>query len=641
MRRLASLLAALLLALCGAAAAEEAILGYDQHVAVGADGVLDVTETITVRAEGRDIRRGIFRDFPLYFEDGQGRRQEVGFDFEGATLNGAPVPSRLEWTRTGVRIYLGDPERFLPSGTHSYRLSYETSRQIRFFDDHDELYWNVTGNEWAFPIERARVEVVLPGGSDALAPAPKRLLAFTGPVGAQGEDYRARVTDTGAVVETTRRLGPGEGLTIVAGLRKGVVAPPSATETFWYEHRGQILAAGGVLLVLGYYLWAWNRVGRDPRRGVVIPLFSAPKGVSPALANYIHHKGFSDAGWTALSATCVDLAVKGHLTFEDLSGKVRLEPTGKAVGRDLVAGEREVATWFADQRRPLTLSKAEGTRVQALGSLHRTAIERENRGKFYLRNGGHSAFGVLLSIAAAAAMLVFGGFGEDDFLTIPVALFATVWLGVAAAGIGALLKRLGLRSGTGYNLLATLAVVAAVGWIVDVFAGATGLAADRLLPGALIALVAVNGLFLWLMGAPTLEGRALMDKIEGLKMYLSVAEADRMNMAGAPEMTPTRYETLLPYAIALGVEKPWTAAFNAWLATAAAGAAAAAYQPGWYHGDGFSSGRGFSDTVTDDLGRMAQSFASSLPTPKSSSSGFSSGGGGSGGGRGGGGGGGW
>ncbi len=150
----------------------------------------------------------------------------------------------------------------------------------------------------------------------------------------------------------------------------------------------------------------------------------------------------------------------------------------------------------------------------------------------------------------------------------------------------------------------------------------------------------VNLLFFYIMGAPTPLGRKLMDGIEGLRIYLTLAEKDRMNMAGAPTMSPNHFEKLLPYAVALGVEKPWSQAFETWLASAAAGAAAANYSPGWYHG---SNPGGFSDRIGGFSSSMASTIASTIPTPPPSSSSSSSGfsGGSSGGGGGGGGGGGW
>lgn len=149
-------------------------------------------------------------------------------------------------------------------------------------------------------------------------------------------------------------------------------------------------------------------------------------------------------------------------------------------------------------------------------------------------------------------------------------------------------------------------------------------------------IVLTNAIFFFLMGAPTPLGRKLMDGIEGLRLYLTVAEKDRMNMAGAPQMSPKHFETLLPYAVALGVEKPWSRAFETWLAAATAGAAAA-YTAAWYHGDGFGT---FGDRIGGFSSGMASTIQSTLPAPtSSSSSGFS--GGSSGGGGGGGGGGGW
>ncbi|KAG1650453.1 Glycine--tRNA ligase beta subunit [Nymphon striatum] len=97
------------------------------------------------------------------------------------------------------------------------------------------------------------------------------------------------------------------------------------------------------------------------------------------------------------------------------------------------------------------------------------------------------------------------------------------------------------------------------------------------------------------MGAPTQIGQKRAAEIDGLKRYLSVAEEDRMNMMGSPEMSPKHYETLLPYAVALGVEKPWSNAFQGWLAAAVAAGAAGAMA---YHGPRWYSGRDFSpDTI--------------------------------------------
>jgi uncharacterized membrane protein len=148
-------------------------------------------------------------------------------------------------------------------------------------------------------------------------------------------------------------------------------------------------------------------------------------------------------------------------------------------------------------------------------------------------------------------------------------------------------------------------------------------------------------IFFLLMPAPTVEGRKLMDQIDGFKMYVETAEKERLNMVGEPPMTVTRFESILPFAIALGIEKPWSHYFESELARNAVADAVhgSAYSPRWYSGSDFSS-RGFSSGLSAMAAGMSAAMIAAQPA-SSSSSGFSSGGGGSGGGGGGGGGGGW
>jgi hypothetical protein len=166
--------------------------------------------------------------------------------------------------------------------------------------------------------------------------------------------------------------------------------------------------------------------------------------------------------------------------------------------------------------------------------------------------------------------------------------------------------------------------------------------ADHPFPFALVGTFAtVNGLFLYLLRAPTDIGRKVMDQIDGLRLYLQTAEEARLNM-NAPEITAERFEALLPYAVALEVEKPWAEAFQKALARAHPGEAAPAYSPAWSGGRAWS-GNTIGSAVTSSVAAATGAFASAVPAPSSDSSGFSSGGGGggSGGGGGGGGGGGW
>ena len=125
---------------------------------------------------------------------------------------------------------------------------------------------------------------------------------------------------------------------MVAEIPASAVDPPNANKLLWYEifdNRQWIFGGIGLALVLVYYLAAWMAVGRDPRGGTIIPLFYPPKGISPALANYIRDWGFGREKWRAFTAAALSLAVRGLLQFDDRGGSLTLKATGKAAARGL------------------------------------------------------------------------------------------------------------------------------------------------------------------------------------------------------------------------------------------------------------------------------------------------------------------
>ncbi|MDJ0930316.1 DUF2207 domain-containing protein [Breoghania sp.] len=560
---------------------------------IEADGTLRVTETIEVSVEGNQIKRGIYRDFPLTFRDGGGTRHRVDFELLSVTRDGTPEPYKENRSGDDVRIYIDDPDgRLAHHHHHLYAITYETTRQIRFFDDHDELYWNVTGQEWAFPIDAVTARVVLPEGVTAI-----KWTAFTGRFGEKGQDWIVAKDNGGRelIFSTTRPLSVNEGLSVAVAMPKGTIATPTSAESvgyFWLDHRGEIVAIAGLALVFAYFCWAWLRVGRDPKPGTTIPLFSAPEGVSPALADYIYNNGFSDGGWRALSAACINLAVKGYLELADLESEPVLTTTGEKDDpengiRSLPPGEAAVIKTLG--HRPLKLTKENGKRVQMLGTKFSSAIVGENRGRFFKSNAAYWLPDFLLSILAVAALLFFGNLGETDII-----FFVIVMTFVTMATL--ILVKLALTTIRNRSVSQVVQFILTMA-VLLIFAGSVGTQITSLAfategtPFIIVSIVALlwgNTLFYHLMGAPTALGREMLDELEGLKLYLSVAERERMNMRGAPEMSPSHFETLLPYAIALRVEKPWSETFQSWLVSAAAaGPTAASYSPVWYHGAHF------------------------------------------------------
>jgi Predicted membrane protein (DUF2207). len=221
MRRIVAAIA-VTVALCFAqtARAQEIIRAYNSQVEINPDGSIDVTESITVHAEGNQIRRGIYRDFPTQYEDSHGNRVNVALEVIGVERNGAREPWFTEKMTNGVRINTGN-DSFLPvPADYTYKLRYRTTRQLGFFADHDELYWNAIGTGWVFPIESSTVVVRLP------SPVPVDKLhaeGYTGPQGAKGTAYTAEIPEPGVARYTlTQPLGPYEGFTIVLSFPKGI-----------------------------------------------------------------------------------------------------------------------------------------------------------------------------------------------------------------------------------------------------------------------------------------------------------------------------------------------------------------------------------------------------------------------------------
>ncbi len=658
MRRLAGVIIAVALAIgCGHAAATEAILNYDAAVSLAKDGELTVTERIRVRAEGTQIKRGIFRDFPLVFMDAERKLHEVPFTLLDVTRDGKAEPHFTERQNNGyIRIYAGDKDTLLPAGEHTYVITYRTSRQVRWFDGKPEFNWNVTGNFWNFPIYAAsyRLELV-----DKLRPT--RFIAFTGPRGARGNDWRGAIGNDGVLnVATTKPLAAGEGLTVVAALPDGAVTPPTQADEFWWtlrDQRGWILGGGGFIAVLIYYIMAWRAVGRDPRPGTIIPLFYPPKDVSPGLANYIDNWGFGRHKWRAFTAAALSLAVRGLIRFDqDAAAKsLTLKSTGKTATGGTMAlpdGERAIETWVNGHGGRIVIDKANGTKVAEIGEKFTTAIETENKNRFFRRNLGWVVAGAAMTVALIGGIIAFGGMRDEDIVIIAVTGFAGVWLGMFLVPFAMMIFS-GSAVHAIFRTMLTLVVLAIFGTIAFGFVG-TVLLNDLsgLLPAALSfveghalpfllvgAFSALNGLFVYLMRAPTALGRPVMDQLAGFKLYLQTAESDRLNLQ-APEITAERFEALLPYAVALSVEKPWSEAFAAALKRAHPDDAdpMSHYQPGWSSGGW--SGPNFASTVASTVAATSSALASAVPV-SSGSSGFSSGGGGSGGGGGGGGGGGW
>ena len=616
-----------------AASAEERILDYRSDIAVQADSSLLVTETITVRAEGNQIQRGIYRDFPTRYQGARGSQVRVGFELLGVTRDGATEAAVTESVSNGVRIRIGQEDVFIPLGEHRYVIRYRTTRQIGRFADYDELYWNVTGNGWVFPIDRAEARITLPSPA-----AFGQRAVYTGPEGASGKQAQVVSERPGEIAfQTTGPLGPYEGLTVAVAWPKGVIAEASADQQWrWWlaDYGPPIVGALALAAILGFYLYAWKRAGRDPRPGTVVPLFSPPDDLSPAAMRYVWKMGADNR---AFAAALVDLGVKGHVRLVEEDGgwfssdKTRIERL--AATEPLPDAEQSMLTQLAMTGDSVVMERANHAKFSAAKKMLDSAFKRQFEGKLFHLNWGWVAAGFLIFVAGIwlTAAAVAAATGAVDLTMIALSL--------GGLAVAAMLSMLINNSRTVGKCLLVIGVFLSGG--LALFTGApvffAALESGWLWPiGLPLFSLAVVISAIWWMSAPTLEGRKVLDRIAGFRQYLSIAERERLDRMTAPEDTPEIFERYLPYAIALGVENRWADRFRGVLAAAQVQGQAQGFA--WYSG----SGNPWDDTgsFVDDVGSSLASTISSASTAPGSSSG-SGGGGSSGGGGGGGGGGGW
>jgi uncharacterized protein (TIGR04222 family) len=569
------------LLLSATALADERILEFHSDILVLRDGWIEVTERITVRAENKRIQRGIYRDIPTEYTDSLGNDHVVTLEPLSVLRNDQPEAFHATDYYNGVRIYFGRSDRFVAVGEHTYTFRYRASRMLGFFEQHDELYWNVTGLDWAFPIDRASATV-----SFAFEPQTDEVFveAYTGAAGSTARDYSASIDDLQQVTfVTTRKMPAHHGLTIVVGWPKGYVDEPDEMQRLGWvlkDNANLLAALGGLLLLLAYYIPVWLYFGKDPAAGVLVTRYAPPAGFSPASLRYIRQMYYDDK---AMTAAVVNLAVKGYLCinaavkpsgFFNFGSKENEHSLSKLTPAEnappLAPGERELYDELFHEGNTVVLEQDNHERLGEARSAHEKSLRADYREKYFRKNG-------LLNVPA--------------MLVVMLATFVSLTVG----------------GGPTFLVIVTV-----------------------------IVMFVVTVAFAIIMKRPTMRGRKLLDEMAGFRDYLEVAERDELNLRNPPEKTPALFEAFLPYALALGVDQQWAEKFAAVLA-ATHRSDGKAYSPTWYNGSW--SVTNLASSTSQLSSSLNTAISSSVKPPGSSSGG--GGGGSSGGGGGGGGGGGW
>ena len=489
----------LLLAAPAAAQRTLVIQSFDATIEVSADGSILVEEVIVPRFTGS--WNGIYRTIPVQYRTPQGLNYTLRLDVEGATGEEGRelrIESSRERHYRKLRIWVPDAS----DTTKTVKLRYRVANALRFFEEHDELYWNVTGDEWDVPIEAASAHVTLPGEVTGV-----RATAFRGAYGST-EQAAVSIEPSGVRVDATGGLAFREGLTVVVGWNPGVVHRPTATERTVSTLYSNLPLAIPPLIFVGM-LWLWRAKGRDPELAPIATQYEPPSHLTPAELGTLAD-GKPDM--RDITATIVDLAVRGYLHITEVKDEHLF---GLLSSRDYTFTLKQPRSSWG------TLKTHERDLLGSIFGSSESVTLSDLKNKFYKHLPGlkNSLYGMLV---------------KDGFYTGRPDRVRALYI-IAAIVVGVLLVVL---SGT---VMAALGMQPAAGIVAGILSG-------------LIMLI-----FGWFMPSRTVRGTRELEKVLGFQEFLSRVEADRIERT---VKTPEMFEKYLPFAMALGVEDNWAKAFE-------------------------------------------------------------------------------
>jgi uncharacterized membrane protein YgcG len=474
---------------------------FDADIAVERDGDIDVTERIQAHFTGE--WNGLYRKVPVQYRTPQGFNWSIRLELVSATDDlGAPL--RTETSREGHYVIYKVWVPGARDATRTVLLRYRAKNALRFFEEHDELYWNVTGDEWDVALGMVTARIALPAGATGI-----RATSFNGAYGSTATEAAVTVEDTGVRIVMPRKLEFREGLTAVVGWDKGLVPEPTAT-----DRSLGFLASNWPLLfpivVLAGMLALWWRRGRDPRRLPVSVQYEPPDGLTPAEAGTITDES---ADMRDITATVVDLAVRGYLR---ISEKEEEKLFGLLKGEEYVFHRgRPRADWQA--LAPHERSVLEGIFDDGVDEVELSDLENE----FYK------------TIPEIRKSLMERLVGKRYYAARPDSVRTRWRVGALVVGFAFFIG--GSAVSGRFGLTPVPFMIAGVA-------------------SALIILIVGHN-----MPARTVAGTRALEKVLGFGEFLDRVEKDRFERV---VKTPEMFERFLPFAMAFGVEKKWARAFR-------------------------------------------------------------------------------
>ena len=618
------------------AAAPVHVRNFDARIDVAGNGDIVVEERLSVDIPGEGTFHGIFRDVPVVTRwREQGRASMTVLDVR---LDGRSLPVDDVTREPGlVRVYQRDREQVLSPGRHEFFLSYRMTGQTGLFESNDELTWNVTGSGWEAPIDRAACTVLCPVGAPFFGQR-----AWLGKVGSRNSPvdmtYEMKNGRLSMHFETRRSIRPGEEFTVAAGWQKGFVVPDERSSGV----TGTVLFAVLDVVLFLYFFIIWFFIGRDPKKGVIVPRFHPPLvhgggdksssgQLSPAATAFLFHKTNMTPG--CFGAAVISLAGRGCCRIQGHAGEGFFLERGR--GDSPYAEENRILEHMHGR---IPVDREHGDELSAMRQAMREQLRRDygtmwkSAGTGLMQSLFSSVWmflGMVMTFLglAAATGYVTGGILPRNAVPALVMLLFFFSFSRHLIRASMLLFRSGRYVPFLFSLFFQLFCLGFMLFFISMMCKDMLDVLSRTEIILAVAAILIPYGFSFIMDAPTREARALLDDIEGLALYIRMAESLALNTLNPPERTLEHYRELLPYAVALDLEQAWGAHFSGVVSASAMA-------------DMQNLSPACAGAFSSEADRSISSYESSQTSSASSSSSFGGDGGGAGSGGGGGGGGG-
>jgi len=449
-------------------------------------------------------------------------------------------------------------------GRYRFNLLYKTGLDIAFGEKKDIILWDINSDEM---ITKASVIIRVSGNPPlelVRQAVPTYVFSLWEHMNPVKDRLSSRMTPEGLEVTTTESIDPGERLTFWIAIPKGIIAKPAAEQLrrqFFGDNRGVLYSLAGLGVLLAYYAVVWFIYGRDPRQGVVMPIYAPPVGLSPAAMRFVNTLRFDGK---CFASALISIAVKGHLSIEKKNGITVLR-AGRNAAEELSSDERVVYSSLFSKGNEVTLGSEEAVAInraaRALNRYLKTTLQKT----YLITNFRFFAIGMIISlifvllsgwwlsqdrgmgIFFVALCVSFTGFSSGVFFYVQFIL-RSLWGFLQARGRQ---KWEAAKELAGCLVFTPFIAVDLI--IANFIVFVTSLSVILFVGIALL----INIIFTSLLKAPNRECRKLRDRIDGFRVFLEATEKDRMNMLNPPEKTPELFTQNLPYALALSIEQRW------------------------------------------------------------------------------------